>query len=70
MSVPMSRSGFCAFESPGSHAFCHQQEYRCDCPCHDDPALRGDIADFGRPRGSHLVELDDEAWEETPELET
>lgn len=32
MSKPMTKSGFCQFESPGSHAMCPAR--RCDCDCH------------------------------------
>lgn len=32
---PMTMSGFCSFESPGSHATC--QTPRCTCPCHKEP---------------------------------
>lgn len=32
---PMTMSGFCAFESPGSHATCPGG--RCTCPCHQEP---------------------------------
>jgi hypothetical protein len=31
----MTMSGFCAFESPGSHALCHLTG--CTCPCHNEP---------------------------------
>jgi len=35
MGKPMTKSGHCQFESPGSHAQCNGQ--RCDCECHDEP---------------------------------
>lgn len=35
MGKPMTQSGHCAFESPGSHAQCSGK--RCDCKCHDEP---------------------------------
>lgn len=31
----MTKSGHCAFESPGSHSRCNGKS--CDCECHDEP---------------------------------
>ena len=33
--VAMTRSGFCAFESEGSHEYCQIREFKCDCECHN-----------------------------------
>jgi hypothetical protein len=35
--TPMTMSGFCQFESPGSHATCTTP--RCTCPCHKEPKI-------------------------------
>lgn len=32
----MTVSGFCAFESPGSHAQCSGDYYQCSCECHKE----------------------------------
>lgn len=34
MGKPMTKSGFCQHESPGSHAMCPNTRHRCDCECH------------------------------------
>lgn len=36
---PMTMSGQCQFESPGSHSRCMSgyRERTCSCPCHDEP---------------------------------
>ncbi len=31
---PMTKSGFCQHESPGSHAMCPNTRHKCDCECH------------------------------------
>lgn len=31
---PMTKSGFCQHESPGSHAMCKNPRGKCDCECH------------------------------------
>ena len=34
MGKPMTKSGFCQYESPGSHAMCKNPRGRCGCECH------------------------------------
>ncbi|QIN93866.1 hypothetical protein SEA_ALAKAZAM_44 [Microbacterium phage Alakazam] len=34
MGKPMTKSGFCQHESPGSHAMCNNARNKCDCECH------------------------------------
>ena len=36
MGKPMTKSGFCQHESPGSHAMCPNTRHRCDCECHQE----------------------------------
>jgi len=32
----MTRTGFCAHPSPGSHVWCRDSGLTCSCPCHSD----------------------------------
>jgi len=34
----MTKSGFCQYPAPGSHAWCRDHGYLCDCVCHKDPS--------------------------------
>lgn len=36
MGKPMTKSGFCLHESPGSHAMCQNPRGKCDCECHHE----------------------------------
>ena len=36
MGKPMTKSGFCQHESPGSHAMCPNTRHPCDCECHQE----------------------------------
>ncbi|AXQ52908.1 hypothetical protein SEA_NEFERTHENA_45 [Microbacterium phage Neferthena] len=36
MGKPMTKSGFCQHESPGSHAMCNNARNKCDCDCHKE----------------------------------
>lgn len=38
----MTKTGFCAHPSPGSHAHCQTLVSTCDCGCHTDPAAFDD----------------------------
>lgn len=35
--IPMTRSGWCAFPSTGSHELCGSTQSACTCSCHTGP---------------------------------
>lgn len=56
--APMTKSGFCAWPSPGSHTYCNERGLKCDCPCHADPAAFDDGTRIGdRAAGDDAMDV-------------